>query len=83
MDDVASGIIDDAQDCKKATAPDGVGNDAVGEGKPEGHIDDPGEEVHAAKEGASCDDESDGCENELEIHHHGHWKVCADAGGGK
>lgn len=81
MDDVASGVIDHAQDGEEAAAPDGVGDDAVGKGEPEGHVHDPGEEVHAAEEGAGGDDEGYGREDELKVHHDGHWEVCADAGG--
>ena len=52
MDDVASTEIDDAEDGEKAATPDGVADHAVGEGGPEGHEDDPSEEVHTAEEGA-------------------------------
>ena len=81
MDHVASRVIDHAEDGQKAAAPDGVGHDAVGEGQPEGHVDDPSEEVHAAQKSARRDDERDGCEDELEVYHDGHWEICADAGG--
>ena len=81
VDDVAPGVVDDAEDGEKAAAPDGVGDDTVGEGEPEGHVDGPGEEVHAAEEGAGGDDEGDGREDELEVHHDGHGEVCADARG--
>ena len=33
------------------------------------------------QEGARCDDERDGGENKLKVHHYGHWKVGGNAGG--
>ncbi len=46
MDDIAAGIVNDAKDCEESTAPNRVCDDAVGKGKPEWHVDDPGEKVH-------------------------------------
>lgn len=83
VDDVAAGVVDDAEDGKEAAAPDGVGDDGVGEGHPERHVQHPGKEVHAAEEGAGGDDEGDGGEDELEVDHGGHGEVGGDAGGGQ
>lgn len=46
MDDIAAGIVDDAENCKETTAPDGVCDDTVGERQPERYVNDPGEKVH-------------------------------------
>ena len=72
MDDVAAGVVNHAHLVEKATAPDTVCADGVGEGEPEGHKEHPGEEVHAPEVGAGDEDERDGGEDELEIHHGAH-----------
>ncbi len=83
VDDVTAGVVEGAEDGEVAAAPDGVGDDAVGEGEPEGDVDDPSEEVHAAEERAGCQDEGDGCEDELEVYHCAHWEGRRDTAGGE
>lgn len=60
VDDIPSGIVDDAELEEEAAAPDRKGRDDIGERHPERHEHDPGEEVHAAQEGPGHDDDGDG-----------------------
>ena len=82
MNDIAARVVDGAQHGEETATPEGVGTNAVREGEPEGYVDHPGEEVHAAEEGARCDYEGDSREDKLEVHHRRHREVCADVGCG-
>jgi hypothetical protein len=81
MNDISTGVIDDASLVEESTSPETVGSDGVGEGDPERDEDHPGVEVHPSEEGTCHDDDGDGCEDELEIHHGAEGEVLAYAGG--
>ena len=81
VDDISTGIIDHAALEEESTAPKTVGSNRVREGDPERDEDHPSVEVHAAQESTCHDDDGDGCENKLEIHHGAEGEVLAQSGG--
>jgi len=72
MNDVTAGVVDDAPVEQEASAPQAEGADGVRESEPERHEHHPGLEVHPSQNGASQDDESNGCEHALEPDHSSH-----------
>ncbi len=81
MNDISTGVIDDAALVEESTTPETVGSDGVGERDPEWNEDHPSMEVHSSEESTCHDDDGDGCENKLEIHHGAEWEVLAYTGG--
>lgn len=69
VNNVTTGIVEDAEFCRPTTAPDAVGAGAVGKDQPEWHEDHPGCKVHARKICAGDQGEGNRCEDELEVDH--------------
>lgn len=83
VDNITTGIVENAQFCGPATAPDAVGAGAVGKDQPEWHEYHPGREIHAREIGTGDQGEGDRCKDELEVDHRRLWKVLAHVGGRK
>ena len=80
VNDIATGVVDDAHLEEKPASPYRVGANGVAEGDPERDENHPGGEVHAAEDGAGQDDDGDGGEDELEIDHCGEGEVLEQDG---
>lgn len=80
MDHVSARVIDHAHLEEKAAAPDAVGARRVAKGDPERDEEDPGQKVHAAEKGTGHDDDGDGGEDKLKVHHGRHGEVGVEVG---
>ena len=71
MDDIATGVINDAPLEQESSTPEAERAHGVAESEPERHEEHPRSEVHPAEEGAGEEDDGDGGKDELEVHHGG------------
>lgn len=69
MDNVTTGVVENAQFCGPATAPDAVGTGTVGKYQPEWYEYHPSREVHAREIGTGDQGEGDCREDKLEVDH--------------
>jgi len=72
MNDVTTGVVDDAPVEQEAAAPQAEGANGVRESEPERHEHHPGLEVHPSQNGPSQDHKSNGRKHALEPHHSSH-----------
>jgi hypothetical protein len=81
VDDITTGVINHTTLVQESTTPETVCSDRVRERDPERDENHPGVEIHASEESTCHDDDGDGCENKLEIHHGGQREILANTGG--
>lgn len=72
MDDITSGVIDDAPLVEEATTPKTESANSVGEDEPKGHKGHPCLNVHPTKNGPSKQDKRNGRKSELKVDKRGH-----------